>query len=153
MSDSVPGSDVVRLTPPAEGFTAQDLDNYAGALRRLATPYSVDKRGRATPSSYVASTLTPASGLISSIRDLEKLDLDLKNGRFIRSASWLTLMFTPPSGANSPTKFCADRPLPRAFRAATRLISAPQTAKVTRSRSFRASSRHSDRASLPAIPA
>jgi len=108
MSDSVPGSDVVRLVPPAEGFTAQDLDDYARALQRLATPYSVDKRGRATPSSYVASTLTPASGLISSIRDLEKFDLRLKNGDFIKSASWLTLMFTPPTGANG-------QPLPHAF--------------------------------------
>jgi len=108
MSDSVPGSDVVRLTPPAEGFTAQDLDQFSGALRRLATPYSVDKRGRATPSTYVASTLTPASGLISSVRDLEKFDLALKNGAFIRSASWLTLMFTPPAGSNG-------QPLPHAF--------------------------------------
>jgi len=108
MSDSVPGSDVVRLTAPAEGFTAQDLDDYAAALRRLATPYSVDKRGRATPTSYVAPTLTPASGLISSIRDLEKFDLALKNGAFIRSASWLNLMFTAPAGANG-------LPLPHAF--------------------------------------
>jgi CubicO group peptidase (beta-lactamase class C family) len=108
MSDSVPGSDVVRLAPPSEGFTAQDLDDYAGALRRLATPYAVDKRGRATPSSYVASTLTPASGLISSIRDLERFDLALKNGKFIRSANWLALMFTPPTGASG-------QPLPHAF--------------------------------------
>jgi CubicO group peptidase (beta-lactamase class C family) len=108
MSDSVPGSDVVRLTPPAEGFTAQDLEKYAGALGRLATPYSVDKRGRATPSSYVASTLTPASGLISSIRDLEKFDLALKNGNLISSANWLALMFTPPPGGNG-------QPLPHAF--------------------------------------
>jgi CubicO group peptidase (beta-lactamase class C family) len=108
MTDSVPGSDVVRLTPPAEGFNAQDLDEYATALRRLATPYSVDKRGRATPSSYVASTLTPASGLISSIRDLEKFDLRLKNGDFIKASNWLALMFTPPTGGNG-------QPLPHAF--------------------------------------
>jgi CubicO group peptidase (beta-lactamase class C family) len=105
MVDSVPGSDVVRLTPPAEGFSATDLERYGDALRRLATPYSVDKRGRATPSSYVATALTPASGLIASIRDLERFDLRLK-GDYL-SAGWQALMWTPPTGANG-------RPLPHA---------------------------------------
>src|SRR6185436_9131046 len=50
--DSVPGSDIVRVVPPAEGFSAADIEKYAAALRRLATPYSVDKRNRTTPSSY-----------------------------------------------------------------------------------------------------
>lgn len=105
MVDSVPGSDVVRLTPPAEGFAASDLERYADALRRLATPYSVDKRGRATPSSYVASALTPASGLIASIRDLEQFDLRLK-GDYL-SPEWRALAWTPPTGANG-------QPLPHA---------------------------------------
>ena len=105
MVDSVPGSDVARLTPPAEGFAASDLDRYSDALRRLATPYSVDKRGRATPSSYVASALTPASGLIASIRDLERFDLRLK-GDYLRP-EWRALAWTPPTGANG-------QPLPHA---------------------------------------
>jgi CubicO group peptidase (beta-lactamase class C family) len=104
--DSVPGSDVVRLVPPAEGFSAADLEKYANALRRLATPYSVDKRNRATPSSYVAATLTPASGLISSIRDLEKFDLKLKD-RFMRP-EWQALAWTPPTNAGG-------QPLPHAY--------------------------------------
>jgi CubicO group peptidase (beta-lactamase class C family) len=104
--DSVPGSDVVRLVPPAEGFSASDLEQYANALRRLATPYSVDKRNRATPSSYVAATLTPASGLISSIRDLEKFDLKLKD-RFMRP-EWQALAWTPPTNAGG-------QPLPHAY--------------------------------------
>jgi CubicO group peptidase (beta-lactamase class C family) len=104
--DSVPGSDVVRLVPPAEGFSASDLEQYANALRRLATPYSVDKRNRATPSSYVAATLTPGSGLISSIRDLEKFDLKLKD-RFMRP-EWQALAWTPPTNAGG-------QPLPHAY--------------------------------------
>jgi len=99
MIDSVPGSDVVRLTAPAEGFTASALQRYSGVLRRLATPYAVDARGRATPSSYVASTLTPASGLISSVRDLEQFDLALKKG-FVLRPEWLALTWTPPTNAN-----------------------------------------------------
>jgi CubicO group peptidase (beta-lactamase class C family) len=108
MVDSVPGSDIVRLVPPAEGFTASDLERYAGALRRLATPYSVDKRNRTTPSSYVASTLTPASGLISSIRDLERFDLALKDYRVIARPEWLALAWTPPTNAGG-------QPLPHAY--------------------------------------
>ena len=46
MFDSVPGSDVVRLTPPAEGFTAQDLDDYA---RRSAAPGDALLGRRARP--------------------------------------------------------------------------------------------------------
>ena len=104
--DSVPGSDVVRLAPPAEGFTASDLQRYSDVLRRLATPYAVDARGRATASSYVASTLTPASGLISSVRDLEQFDLALKKGVLLRP-EWLALAWNPPTNASG-------QPLPHA---------------------------------------
>jgi len=98
MIDSVPGADVVRLAAPAEGFTASALQRYSDVLRRLATPYAVDARGRATASSYVASTLTPASGLISSVRDLEQFDLALKKG-YLRP-EWLALAWNPPTNAS-----------------------------------------------------
>jgi CubicO group peptidase (beta-lactamase class C family) len=107
MIDSVPGSDVVRLTAPAEGFTASALQRYSDVLRRLATPYAVDARGRATPSSYVASTLTPASGLISTVRDLEQFDLALKTG-VVLPPEWLALAWRPPADANG-------QPLPHAY--------------------------------------
>lgn len=107
MIDSVPGSDVVRLTAPAEAFTASVLQHYSDVLRRLATPYAVDARGRATPSSYVASTLTPASGLISTVRDLEQFDLALKKGVVLRPGA-LAYAWTPPTDANG-------QPLPHAY--------------------------------------
>jgi CubicO group peptidase (beta-lactamase class C family) len=107
MIDSVPGSDVAQLTAPAEGFTASVLQRYSDVLPRLATPYAVDTRGRATPSSYVASTLTPASGLISSVRDLEQFDLALKNGKLL-GREWLALAWSPPTDASG-------RSLPHAF--------------------------------------
>ena len=108
MIDSVPGSDVVRLTAPAEAFTASALQRYSDVLRRLATPYAVDARGRATPSSYVASTLTPASGLISTLVDLEKFDLALKKGDYPLRPDPLAYAWTPPTDANG-------QPLPHAF--------------------------------------
>lgn len=107
MVDSVPGSDVVTLQAPAEGFTASALQRYSGALLRLALPYSVDARGRAAASSYVASTLTPASGMISTVRDLERFDLGLKNGSILRP-EWRTVAWTPPTGGNG-------QPLPHAY--------------------------------------
>jgi CubicO group peptidase (beta-lactamase class C family) len=107
MTESVPGSDVVRLTAPAEGFTAPDLARYSDVLRRLATPYAVDARGRATPTSYVAPTLTPASGLISTVRDLERFDLALKQGKVLRP-DVLASAWTPPTDAKG-------LPLPHAY--------------------------------------
>ena len=107
MVDSVPGADVAQLTAPAEAFTASALQRYSGVLRRLATPYTVDGRGRPTASSYVANTLTPASGLISTIQDLERFDLSLKSG-YVLNAEWRTRAWTPPTDGNG-------NPLPHAY--------------------------------------
>jgi len=108
MPDAVPGADVAQLTAPAEGFTVSELERYAGSLRRLATPYSVDKRGRATPSSYVASTMTPASGMIASLRDLENFDLRLMKDSSFLGPNWQAFGWAPPTDATG-------RPLPHAY--------------------------------------
>jgi CubicO group peptidase (beta-lactamase class C family) len=94
MADSVPGLDVLKLKAPQESFTDKALQGYADVIRRLATPYAVDSRGRASASSYVASTLTPASGMVSTIRDLEKFDLSLKSG-WVMPAEWRAMAWTP----------------------------------------------------------
>jgi len=107
MPEAVPGADVVQLAPPAEGFTAAELERYANSLRRLAKPYSVDKRGRTTPSSYVASTMTPASGMIASLRDLENFDLKLKSNFFL-GPNWQAFAWAPPTDGTG-------RPLPHAY--------------------------------------
>src|SRR5262249_24320302 len=88
-------------------FTASQLQRYAGVVGRLATPYSVNTAGRPSPSTYVARTLTPASGLISTVIDLERFDLALKDGVVIspgvREYAW-----TPPTDGTG-------RPLPHAY--------------------------------------
>jgi CubicO group peptidase (beta-lactamase class C family) len=99
MVDSIPGLDVLKLKAPEEGFTEAALEQYAAAGRRLATPYAVDSRGRASASSYVASTLTPASGMVSTIPDLERFDLWLKSGQMM-PLEWRTLAWTPPLDGN-----------------------------------------------------
>ena len=106
MVDSVPGSDVVRLKAPAEGFTASTLQRFSDTLLRLATPYTIDSRGR-TPSTYTATTLMPGSGQISTVADLERFDLALKAGVVLRP-EWRALAWTPPVGASG-------QPLPHAY--------------------------------------
>jgi CubicO group peptidase (beta-lactamase class C family) len=107
MMESVPGADVAQLTPPAEHFTAATLERYRDILARLATPYSVNSTSRPTPSTYAAPTLTPASGLIATVRDVEKFDLGLKTG-FVMRPDTLVAAWTPPNDA-------AGRPLPHAY--------------------------------------
>lgn len=107
MVASVPGADVALLTAPAEHFIAEELQRYRDVLGRLATPYAVNSANRPTPTSYVAQTLTPASGLISTVADLEQFDLALKNGTIMRPSS-LNLEWTPPTDA-------MGRPLPHAY--------------------------------------
>jgi D-alanyl-D-alanine carboxypeptidase len=109
MVGSVPGSDVAQLKAPAEGFTASTLQRFADVLGRLATPYTVDARGHATASSYAASTstLTPGSGMISTVNDLEQFDLALKQGVVLRP-EWRTFAWTPPNDANG-------QPLPHGY--------------------------------------
>jgi CubicO group peptidase (beta-lactamase class C family) len=98
MINSVPGPDILRLVPPAEGIpTPEAAAHYASVLSRLATPYSIDRRGRAAASLYSADTLTPARGLVSSVRDLAQFDLALRKGILLRDDT-LAAAWTSPVG-------------------------------------------------------
>jgi CubicO group peptidase (beta-lactamase class C family) len=100
MIDSVPGADVLTLWPlGGDGVTPLAVERYGDLMQRLAKPYAVDSRGRPALSQYVANTLTPASGLISSVRDLASFDISLRRGVLIRADS-LTLAWTAPVTAN-----------------------------------------------------
>jgi CubicO group peptidase (beta-lactamase class C family) len=102
MVDSVPGEDVVDLKPPDEGIPqASDRDRYAAVLKRLATPYAVDSRGRASASQYPSKTLTPSDGLISTVRDLAKFDVALRRGLIVH-ADTLDRAWRAPSGGAQP---------------------------------------------------
>jgi CubicO group peptidase (beta-lactamase class C family) len=99
MYDSVPGADVIHLEPPAEGIpTAAAVERYARVLERLATPYAIDTRGRATPLqntiTTLTPTLTPGGGLISTVRDFAQFMLALRKG-WLRPET-LALAWRPP---------------------------------------------------------
>jgi CubicO group peptidase (beta-lactamase class C family) len=95
MVDSVPGADAV--TPTADGyalFTAPQRDRYAANWRRLAVPYRVDDRGRATASAFTPAALGAGSGLVASAADLASFDLALRDGLLLTPDA-LRMAWTP----------------------------------------------------------
>jgi CubicO group peptidase (beta-lactamase class C family) len=102
MFDSVPGANIVSIVPPAEGVPEPaDVERYNALLQRQATPYMVDDRGRATQSSYAesAASLTPSSGLVTTVRDLAKFDLALRQGLLV-TADTLFQAWNAPGSVN-----------------------------------------------------
>jgi len=85
MLDAVPGRDLAALEadPPAQ-FDNSWLDRYTANLRRLATPYKVDKRGRATRAEQPAPSIDAAHGAIASVRDLAQFDAALDDYDLVR---------------------------------------------------------------------
>jgi CubicO group peptidase (beta-lactamase class C family) len=77
MRDTVPGRDLASL-PILDGnrptFDQSDRDRYAAVLQRLATPYKVDRRGRATRAEPPPPTIDASHGLIATVRDLARFD-------------------------------------------------------------------------------
>lgn len=98
MMDSVPGADVATLEPPAEGVLTSEFDRYNRVMARMATPYAVDNSRRATAVQYQATTLTPATGIISTARDLVQFDLSIKNDLLVTADS-LATAWRPPTTA------------------------------------------------------
>jgi len=102
MFDSVPGADAAQLTPPADGIGESWVERYRTALARLALPYAVDSRGRASRSQYAATSLRPGSGLISTVRDYARFDVALRAGTILRPST-LALAWTAPTDREGRT--------------------------------------------------
>ena len=99
MFDSVPGLDILTVVPPEEGVPSPtDAARYAGVLQNLAVPYIVDQQRRATQSHYSVTTVAPAAGLVSNVRDMSKFYLALRNGDIVRPES-LAIAWQPPLSA------------------------------------------------------
>lgn len=94
MKDSVPGADMADPSVVPEGlFSPADFERYARVLERVAVPYRIDRRGRATRNDSVPREhLTAASGLVSTVRDLAQLDAALDSGLLLldetRTVAW-----------------------------------------------------------------
>jgi CubicO group peptidase (beta-lactamase class C family) len=93
MKDSVPGRDVNEPAVAATGVFAESVRlRYQDVLDRLATPYRVARRGRATRTDLAVFGLNAASGLVSTVRDLARFDAALDSGILLREdtlrAAW-----------------------------------------------------------------
>ncbi|MGD9906548.1 MAG: serine hydrolase domain-containing protein, partial [Vicinamibacterales bacterium] len=106
MQDSVPGRDMADAgTRDRSLFGDGELANFGRALQRLATPYRVDRGGKATRSDYPAEDVNAATGLVSTAQDLARFDIaldrqDLLAGDLL-SVAWNTV--TTSSGAPLPS--------------------------------------------------
>jgi CubicO group peptidase (beta-lactamase class C family) len=75
MKDSVPGRDLIdpnALTEPL--FAIEVLERYRRVLERIAIPYKVDKRGRATRNELATEGINAATGLVTTVRDFARFD-------------------------------------------------------------------------------
>ncbi len=86
MKDSVPGRDLRdRAVVPEEQWDPAILERYQKVLDRMATPYRVERRGRAVRSELEPfETLNAASGLVSTVRDLARFDAALDDGILLK---------------------------------------------------------------------
>ena len=76
MQDSVPGTDFrdPGLALPEGLFTTAERQRYFDVLQRLAIGYKVDARGRVDHTVVPVEGMSAAGGLVSTVRDLAKLD-------------------------------------------------------------------------------
>jgi CubicO group peptidase (beta-lactamase class C family) len=95
MRDSVPGRDLRDPSVvPEELFDAPTLARYAAVLDRMAVPYRVDRRNRATRTDLPvpAEGINAALGLISTVRDLAQFDAALNSSLLLEeetlAAAW-----------------------------------------------------------------
>jgi len=108
MDDSVPGVDLMDhgLELPEGLFNPDDIDRYHRVLDRLAVPYRVEGRGRVVEQTGVPSqTIDAAAGLVSTVRDLAKLDRALDDFELLQSPTIATAWnaATDPFGDALPT--------------------------------------------------
>ncbi len=84
--------------------TERSVDRYRHVLERMAMPYKVDPRGRADRNDLPPLTMSAAGGLVSTVRDLARLDAALDSTVLLRQetldAAWNPVV--TPTGFVSP---------------------------------------------------
>jgi len=79
MTRTVPGMDLNRADGEAARALFDDatVQRYQGVLRDLAVPYKIDVRGRASRTEYTTFGLDAANGMVSTVEDLAKFEIQL----------------------------------------------------------------------------
>jgi CubicO group peptidase (beta-lactamase class C family) len=105
MNDSVPGTDLTDSSVvPEDLFDPSDLDRYRQILERMAVGYKVDGKGRPERTDLTPEGVTATGGLVSTVRDLAKLDQALDTSVLLTQDT-LAAAWTPgtdPSGNAFP---------------------------------------------------
>jgi CubicO group peptidase (beta-lactamase class C family) len=96
MQNSVPGTDLWHSdTVLREGeFDGDTVDRYRRVLDRMALPYKVDTRLRAERTELPPMTMTASGGLVTTVRDLARLDARLDSARILHQET-LDLAWNP----------------------------------------------------------
>lgn len=101
MTDSVPGTDMWHSdTVLREGeFDSEDVDRYRRVLDRMALPYKVDTRLRAERTELPPIGMSASGGLVSTVRDLARLDAMLDSTAILRQetldSAWNPVVVAP----------------------------------------------------------
>lgn len=93
MKDSVPGRDLVDPAVLTERlFSSEILERYAKVLERIAVPYKVDNRKRATRTEVPHEGINAATGLVTTVRDYARFDAAIDEAVLLRvetvEAAW-----------------------------------------------------------------
>jgi CubicO group peptidase (beta-lactamase class C family) len=96
LSDSVPGSALAAPTlQDAETFGVNNLSRYAAVLARMATPYRVDTRGRATRNDLPRVRVNASTGVVTTVRDLARFDAGLDHAILLRPSTQVAAWMRP----------------------------------------------------------
>jgi len=107
MQDSVPGTDLWRSDTVLREveFEGETIDRYRRVLDRMALPYRVDTRLRAERTELPPMTMSAGNGLVSTVRDLARLDAMLDSTGTLRQetrdTAWNPVVI-PTTGFVSP---------------------------------------------------
>lgn len=97
MFDTVPGRDLEEAASDARQlFDPAQLTRYTAVLSRLAIPYKVDRRGRATRSDYPPRRIDASTGLVTTVRDLARYDKALDDFTLLHDDT-INAMWSNPS--------------------------------------------------------
>jgi CubicO group peptidase (beta-lactamase class C family) len=106
MRDSVPGRDLQDPNVVPDGlYDPAHLERYARVLERLAVPYKVDKKGRASRTELPVEGINAAVGLVSTARDLARFDAALDTTLLLeetRTTAWTNAAGGGFSSATAP---------------------------------------------------
>ena len=111
LEDSVPGT---ALGAPTEAdvqeFGINNLVRYAVTLSRMARGYKVDIRGRATRTDVLPSRVNAASGIVTTARDLARLDAAVRYSAPVNPLDKTVPFVAPETVAMAWTPFGAGLP-------------------------------------------